>query len=145
MAAAVPPDVKVGAVASMVMLKAADLGEVLPASSVAVAVIAKLPSVSVAVAGTVKLQVPELLVVVEPREVEPAKSSTELPAFAVPVKLGVESLVRLSELELPLSEAALRSGVEGAGGAVSSRSVMARDTDCSDVFPASSVAITVKV
>ena len=68
MAAAVPPDEKAGAVGSMVMLRAAELGEVLPAASVAIAVMAKQPSVSGAVAGTVKLQVPELLVVVEPRE-----------------------------------------------------------------------------
>ena len=84
------------------------------------------------------------MVVVEPREVEPAKSSMELLASAVPVKVGVGVLVRVSELELPLSEVAIRSGVEGAAGAVSSRSLMARETDCSAVLPASSAAMTVK-
>ena len=37
-----------------------------------------------------------------------------MPAFAVPVKVGVLSLVRLSVSELPVSEAGLKSGVEGA-------------------------------
>ena len=62
----------------------------------------------------------------------------------MPVKVGVGLLVRLSEEELPLSEAAVRSGVGGAAGGVSSRSLMARATDCSEVLPASSVAMTVK-
>ena len=145
MAVAVAADEKAGAVASTVMLRAAELGDALPASSVAVAVIAKLPSVSGAVAGTVKDQVPLLLVVVVPRELLPsAKSSTVLPASAVPVKVGVEVLVRLSELELPLSEVAIRSGVEGAAGPTSSRSLIERFIDCSAVLPASSVAMTVK-
>ena len=144
MAAAVPADVKAGALVSMVMVNAAELGEVLPAASVATAVIAAVPSRNAADSGTVKLQVPELLVVVEPREAPPEKSSTVLPASAVPVKVGVVSLVRLSELELPLSEVAIRSGVEGAAGAVSSRSLMARATACSLLLRAASVATTVK-
>ena len=91
-----------------------------------------------------KAHSPLLSAVAVPSEELSAKSSTELLASAVPVKVGVGLLVRLSEEELPLSEAAVRSGVEGAAGAVSSRSLMARDTNCSDVFPASSVAMTVK-
>ena len=62
----------------------------------------------------------ELLDVVLPREMEFSKSSTELPGSAVPVKLGVVSLVRLSVFEAPESEAAIRSGVEGASGAIKS-------------------------
>ena len=120
MAVAVPVDVKVGAVESTVRVSAAELGDALPEASVAMAVIAELPSLSAADAGTVKLQLPSSFVVVEPSDEPSAKSSTELLASAVPVKVGVESLVRLSEEELPLSEAAARSGVEGAGGPVES-------------------------
>ena len=144
MASALPPDEKSGAVESMVMLSAAELGELLPSASVATAVMALLPSVSAADAGTVKDQLPEPSAVVLPREVEPAKSSTVLLASAFPLKLGVGLLVRLSELEVPVSDVGVRSGVEGAAGAVSSRSLMARVTDCSSELPASSVAMTVK-
>ena len=99
MAAADPPDVKVGTLVSTVRVRAAELGDALPAVSVAVAVMAVLPSESAALVGTVKLQLPESSALVVPREVVPAKSSTELLASAVPVKVGVESLVRLSEEE----------------------------------------------
>ena len=67
MAAALPPDVKAGALVSTVRVRAAELGDALPAVSVAVAVIAVLPSESAALIGTVKLQLPEPLVVVLPR------------------------------------------------------------------------------
>ena len=90
MAFALSPDVKVGAVEPAVSEREAELGDALPAASVATAVIAKLPSLSAADSGMVKLQLPEPLVVVLPREVVPAKSSTELLASAVPVKEGVE-------------------------------------------------------
>ena len=43
-----------------------------------------------------------------------------LPASAVPVKVGVVTLVRLSALELPLSLASARLGTDGTGGAVKS-------------------------
>ena len=99
MAVAVPVDVKAGALVSTVMVRSAELGEALPAVSIAVAVIAVLPSESAADAGTVKLQLPSSFVVVEPSDVLPAKSSTELLASAVPVKVGVGLLVRLSEKE----------------------------------------------
>ena len=53
--------------------------------------------------------------------------------------------MRLSVSELPLSEPGFRTGVEGAVGGVSSRSLMARETDCSEeLLPAASVATTVK-
>ena len=60
--------------------------------------------------------------VVVPKEVMPEKSSTVLSASAVPVRVGVVSVVILSVLELPVSEAASRSGVDGADGAIQSNS-----------------------
>ena len=44
--------------------------------------------------------------------------STVLPASAVPVKVGAVTLVMLSVLDNPVSLAAIKSGVEGTGGAV---------------------------
>ena len=67
--------------------------------------------------STVKLQFPLLSAVVIPIELDPAKSSIVLLASAVPVNVGVTSLVTLSLLELPVSESAARSGVDGAKGA----------------------------
>ena len=95
----VAADWKVGVVVSTLMMRAAELGDALPAVSVAVAVIAVLPSESAADVGTVKLQLPSSFVVVEPSDKPSAKSSTELLASAVPVKVGVGLLVRLSEEE----------------------------------------------
>ena len=83
--------------------------------TVATAVTAKLPSVSAANVGTVREYSPLLSAVVEPSEEPLAKSSTDAPASAVPVNVGVELLVRLSVEELPVSEASIRSGVDGAG------------------------------
>ena len=64
-----------------------------------------------------KLQFPLLSAVVFPKELkeEPitANNSTVLPASAVPVNVGVLSLVRLSLLELPVSELVARSGLDG--------------------------------
>src|ERR1035437_6220211 len=51
-----------------------------------------------------------------PVDVDPAKSSTVLPASAVPVKVGVVSAVMLSVLEVPESLEAARSGADGAAG-----------------------------
>ena len=54
-----------------------------------------------------------------PSEVDPSKSSMATPASAVPVNVGVATLVMLSvELE-PLSLPAVRSGVETLGAVVS--------------------------
>src|SRR5205085_1984400 len=50
--------------------------------------------------------------------VAPSNSLTVLPASAVPVKVGVATLVMLSVFDAPLSEAAPRSGVEGAAGEI---------------------------
>ena len=61
--------------------------------------------------STVKLQFPLLSAVVVPNELDPANSSTVLLASAVPVKVGVVSLVRLSLLDVPVSESDARSGL----------------------------------
>ena len=63
-----------------------------------------------------------LSAVVVPMEELLEKSSTVLFASAVPVKVGVVSVVILSVLELPVSESAERSGVDGAEGAIESNS-----------------------
>ena len=80
--------------------------------------------------------------VVVPIDVEPVKSSTLLFASAVPVNVGVLSLLRLSLLELPLSDAALKSGLDGAAGGVASM-VRLSAGDAEDVLPAASVAFAV--
>ena len=78
------------------------------------AMIATTPSESAELSEILKLQLPTESAVVLPSELSAAKSSIVVPAFAVPVKVGVLSLVRLSVSELPVSEAGLKSGVEGA-------------------------------
>ncbi len=69
------------------------------------------------------------------------KTSTVLLASAVPVSVGVVSLVTLSVLELPVSLPASRSGVDGALTAVSM--VMDRPEEATDWLPAASVALAV--
>src|SRR2546426_314722 len=65
------------------------------------------------------VQFPMPSAVVVPREVLPPRnSSTVLFASAVPVKVGVVTLVMLSVSEDPESLAAVMSGVDGAAGAV---------------------------
>ncbi len=78
---------------------------------------------------------------VVPSEVLPAKSSTVLLASAAPVNVGVLSDVTLSLLELPLSDEATRSGVDGLAVKVSM--VSGRDNDEVEEFPALSVAFAV--
>ena len=79
---------------------------------------------------------------------EPTEPSTELInvtvllASAVPVNVGVVSLVKLSVLELPVSEAVARSGVPGAAGDAESM-VTASADDAAEVLPAVSVAVAV--
>src|SRR3954454_20205765 len=104
-----------GAAVSMVTDRPPEAVPVLPAASVALAVIVWLPEASVEVA---MLQLPLPSAVPLPTWVAPSYSVTVLPASAVPVKVGVATLVRLSVLDAPESEAAARSGVDGALGAV---------------------------
>ena len=77
-----------------------------------------------------------------PNDWPPTKSSTVLPTSAVPVKVGVVSLVFLSVVELPVSEEGARSGVDGAEGTEAS-TVIVRAPDALDTFPAASIAFTV--
>ena len=57
-----------------------------------------------------------------PTTVEPSRMVTTLFVSVVPTNAGVVFVVRLSVLELPLSLAAIKSGVEGATGAFLSMS-----------------------
>jgi hypothetical protein len=88
------------------------------ARSVAVALIARTPAAG-GDATTVMDQVPVVgSAIVEPIAAVPSSSVTVLPGPAVPVKVGVVMLVMLSVLDVPLSDAAIRSGVAGAAGGV---------------------------
>ena len=58
---------------------------------------------------------PLISAVAEPTTVPLASSSTISPALAVPVNVGVLTLVMLSVLEAPLSEAVVRAGALGVG------------------------------
>src|SRR5207248_951358 len=111
-------DGAVGAAVSMVTDSPVEAALMLPAASVALAVIVWLPEDSVEVA---MLQLPLPSAVPLPIWVAPSNSVTVLPASAVPVKVGVATFVRLSVPEAPESEAVARSGVDGAVGAVWSR------------------------
>src|SRR5437868_5824610 len=82
-----------GAEVSMVMLSPVEAGEALPAASVAVAVMLYVPA---ARALLVIVQLPEPSAVVVPIKVLPPRNScTVLPASAVPMKVGVVTLVIL--------------------------------------------------
>ena len=63
-------------------------------------------------------------------------------ASAVPVNVGVVSFVRLSLLDVPVSESDARSGTDGAAGAVVSV-VIVSAAEALDSFPAASVAFAV--
>jgi len=75
----------------------------------------------------------------EPTATPSLKIVTVLPASAVPVKVGVATLVMLSVFDEPLSEAAVRSGAEGAAGAAVSI-VIDNPLEAGLAFPAASVA-----
>ena len=75
-----------------------------------------------------------------PTAVVPSKIVTVLPASAVPENVGVVTLVMLSVLDDPESLAAVRSGVDGAAGAVVSI-VMLKVPEDVDTLPAASVAV----
>lgn len=119
-----------GAVLSIVTLRALELLLTLFAESVALAVIACVtPAVNVSV---VICQLPSVAVA-EPIEVAPPPTwslykVTVEPLSAVPLKVGVVSLVMLSVFDEPVSEAASRSGVDGASGATLSTTVIVNDS-----------------
>ena len=108
-----------GADASMVICRPALAGDVFPARSVIAAEIVCWPTARVL---DVIDQFPEPSAVAVPSTVVPSVSNNETAAFAslVPVKVGVASLVMLSVFDAPVSDAALRSGAEGAAADVSS-------------------------
>ena len=129
----------VGAVVSIVIASGGEATLTLPAVSVAVTVIVWPPSAS---AGVVKLQLPAPSATVVPRSSAPSYTDTVLPGSAVPVSVGVVSLVRSSEFEVPVSEPALRSGVPGCAGAVvsiTSSLVLASEV----ALPAASVTVAI--
>ena len=106
-----------GGVVSIKTPRPADDDEVLPTASVAVAETFCTPSV-IAEPG-VKLQFPLPSAVVVPSVPETLEITVTVElASAVPVKVGVESLVVLSVLLEPASVPAVMSGVEGGAGAV---------------------------
>ncbi len=70
------------------------------------------------------------------------KTSTVALAWAVPVNVGVVSLVRLSVLEVPVSLPAARSGVAGAAGAVVSM-VTFSAAEAEEALPAASMVLAV--
>ena len=117
-----------GANVSMVIDILGDAASAFPAASNAFAVTEYVPSE--ASESSVKTQFPLLSACVVPTELFPANASTVLLASAVPVKVGVVSLVMLSVFEDPVSEAASRSGVVGGEGAdVSTVMLNAPDSD----------------
>ena len=66
---------------------------------------------------------------------------TVLPSGTEPADIaGVLSFVRLSEFDVPVSEAAIKSGATGADGATVS-SVMFSGVDDGETFPAGSVFV----
>ena len=129
-----------GADVSMVIDILEDAASAFPAASNAFAVTEYVPAASAE--PDVKLQSPLLSACVDPKELLPANNSTVLLASAVPVKVGVVSLVLLSVLEMPVSDEEARSGVEGGDGAVAS-TVIDKEADTLDTFPATSVAFAV--
>ncbi len=115
---------------------------VFPAASVAVAVIVWVPDV---IEPEVNDQFPLPSAVVVPKvpSTEEITATVEL-ASAVPLNVGVLSLVILSVLDKPESEPAARSGVDGAAGAEVSI-VIESPEEAELVFPAASVAVAVIV
>jgi hypothetical protein len=92
----------------------------------------------------VKLQSPEPSAVTVPIDTPPSYIVMVALASAVPVNVGVLSFVRLSVEDEPLSDAALKSGAEGAVGAVASM-VILKPVEAEETLPAPSVALAVRV
>ena len=70
--------------------------------------------------------------VVDPNSVDPLNSFTVLPASAVPLIVGVVSFIVAPDVDI--------DGLPGAAVSI----VNATGSDAGDVFPAASVALTVK-
>jgi hypothetical protein len=130
------PDGADGAVVSIVIGNAVDDGEMLPAGSVSVDEMFHVPSVSV---GSVQF-VADPITYVHDTVVVPLVAEIVIVSPLVPplaLKVGVVSLVLLSELDAPVSDAANKSTPDGADGAVVSTEI---SRDCVvPVLPAASV------
>ena len=113
------------------MLNALDAAETLFIASVAVTVKELSPSDNSELGVIENIPVVTSAVVV-PRDTSPLSSSTVLPASAVPMMIGVVSLVVVSVVV----------NVGAAGAVVSTVKLNALDAE--EVFPAASVALTVK-
>ena len=113
------------------MLSVLDAEEVFPTSSVAVTVKEFSPSDNSELGVIENIPVVASAVVV-PRDTSPLSSCTVLPASAVPIIIGVVSLVVVSVVV----------NVGAAGAVVST--VMLSALDAAEIFPAASVAVTVK-
>ena len=112
------------------MLNTLDAAETLFIASVAVTVKELSPSDNSEL-GVIE-NIPDVpSAVVAPRDVSPLNSSTVLPASAVPMMIGVVSLVVVSVVV----------NVGAAGAVVST--VIFNALDAEEVFPAASVAVTV--
>src|SRR3569833_2242208 len=133
--------VMVGVTASMITVSPLDDALTLPAASVAVAVTVCVPLVSAVVTMLHTPVVASALAV--PSKVVPSVSysATTAPASAVPVKVGVVTLVMRSVFEAPLSDEVDSVG-EGAAGAAES-SVMVKAAELLEVLPATSVWLTI--
>jgi hypothetical protein len=127
-----------GASVSIVTASAVQIALMLPEVSTAWATILRTPSAS---GAATMLQVPVTVAVPLPIADVPSNSVTALPASAVPVKVGVVTLVRLSVLDTPLSDATSRFGRAGVAIVVSMTSASAAEATLT--LPAVSVALVV--
>lgn len=127
-----------GASVSMVIADPVEGIEVLPARSVARALIVWAPSLSAVVATDqlVEAAIPD------PDATLPSSSVTVALVSVVPVKVGVVTRVILSLFKRPLSLAAASTGMEGAAGAVVSMTIVLA-AEALELLPARSVALTV--
>src|SRR3569832_914188 len=132
--------VMAGVTASMITVSPLDDALTLPAAAVAVAVTVCVPLVSAVVTMLHTPVVASALAV--PSKVVPSVSysATTAPASAVPVKVGVVTLVMRSVFEAPLSDEVDSVG-EGAAGAAES-SVKVKAAELLEVLPATSVWLT---
>src|SRR5438094_3383945 len=78
-----------------------------------------------------------------PTGLMPSKRVTVAPFSALPVKVGVWFLVMLSVLELPVSDASVRSGAVGAAGAAVSTMIASAADGAETTLLAMSVAVAV--
>ena len=132
----------VGRVVSIVIASVPDAAETLPAKSVCFTVSVCTPAASTEL---VILHAPAPSATFVPSTVVPSVSYSVTVALAsapVPVTVGVVSLVRLSVVFKPKSEAASRSGAESAETTVS---ILIARVPAAETLPAASVAVALSV